>query len=468
MWIFTASLFTGLLSACTTPEPAGADHDLFGAGQASALVTAPAGGGGLGSAWVVGTGALQPLTLEGGIQDLFWAGDVDRDGRWELLVQSQDRLHLARVGAQGLELIGPAAPGSHAVYGDVDGDGHSDQLFLAPGGLMFARSGAVDQAVPVEAPSGLMAMELGDLDGDGRAEWVGLELQQGPAGVQAVLLTRAGTRSGLGDLREHPLPTAQVPAWMHLMTLDGQPRVVFGMPDGPLAFSFREGKLRPEPATGLPPVATRELLIWQGQPLSWREDGVYLGETRLEGPTPDSGLVVRDLRGDGQPILVWSSRSRGQVGALDPSGKLITVDAPPEPAPFPPGRLILDAQGQPYVQWRERLFSLSGEQEWEGAPVARLDSGPNPRHLETDWGSLDWTPAGEVTWTDTSGQTQEVLQGTGGAMDIAVQGNQGVALGVAQGRLTWFRFSLGPEGPGLAQEQPPPLGGLSFFGASLR
>lgn len=454
-----------LLLAClsASPPPAlGPLYDADGDGKDDLLVTAPAGDGGQGSAWLIlGDPAPVALRWEGGVQDAFWAGDNSGDGRSELVLRGRSGLIRVQRGPDGALTELCQGPGAEVWPADVDSDGRWDLVVLGDAGLSWAPAGALDQQRPVAAMDGLLAAAVGDLDADGAWELVTLTLQQGSAGVRTEVRVYPGGRSGPTEPLSYGLPDGVLPSYLRVLPVGLQTRVVVGM-DPVRTFGFKDGKIRPETGVELLDGGGRDLLYWEERTVFHQGERLVAsdGEVLMEG----SGLgtpVVRDLDGDGQAELILGSRIEAEVRVLGLDGVERRIAAPQEPVSYPAGRVTLDG-GETVVLWQGRAYGAQGLRD----AVPERDPLVAPR-VATEWGDLSWAKDGSVTWHSPEGD-KPVLFETGAALSMDVRGDQGVVLGVQHGLVRSFRFQMGPEGPSLAQVEPPPEGGPSWFGAQVR
>jgi hypothetical protein len=173
--------------------------DLSGDGLADVLVgtnaTAGVSSGGYVRAWSVSSGAVVHNSSEGdGELDVGYVGDVNGDGRDDVLVGSPNgvalagqnrglvRLYSGSTGNQIRELSSQAGArlgASVAIVGDVDGDGHDDVLVGAPfedaNGLdsgiarLYSGSTGVELRSHVGSEGGWLGAAVasaGDVDGD--------------------------------------------------------------------------------------------------------------------------------------------------------------------------------------------------------------------------------------------------------------------------------------------------------------
>ena len=164
--------------------------DIVGAdSQAGVLVVLR--GRGDGSLWPPSTIALGPGARPGAVA----AGDLDGDGRAELVVLDGARVLVAHTKDGSLDVIPWAHATSVLVLADLDGDGRLDAVVGAPSlprlGLLRG-DGRGSFGPPTEvmlALPGASQLAAGDLDGDGRADVV-LSGDFGPTSV--LLSTVAG------------------------------------------------------------------------------------------------------------------------------------------------------------------------------------------------------------------------------------------------------------------------------------
>jgi hypothetical protein len=181
---------------------------------------------------LVGGGDLQYTRLADA--SLVAAADFDGDGKRDLAVLNRDR------GAPAITILlgngdGSLRPGmslpvaatSAFAVGDLDSDGKPDLLAPASGdalGLLRGRgdgSFAIGPQLAVGTQSGVGALALADIDGDGHLDAVALD----GAGGALVVLLGDGTGS-FAPARSFAVPTARTvrPATLALRDLDGDGR----------------------------------------------------------------------------------------------------------------------------------------------------------------------------------------------------------------------------------------------------
>jgi hypothetical protein len=137
--------------------------------------------------WVF-TGGAAPArasVLSAGLGDVDVAvADLDRDGHEDAVVTaagaSQARIHFGDGTAhfpRTAELA--VASATEVVSGDVDGDGGED-VILTGAGLHFVAAGPAESLAPrvIEAPAGIRAVSLRDVDGDRKRDIVGIDGQR--------------------------------------------------------------------------------------------------------------------------------------------------------------------------------------------------------------------------------------------------------------------------------------------------
>lgn len=460
-----ATAMLSLILACLSApleRNLGPLYDADGDGQLDLVVTAPAGDGGQGSAWLI-LGDLQPVPLrwEGGVQDAFWGGDTTGDGRSDLILRGREGLIRVQRGPDGVLTELSRGPGSEAWAADVDGDGAWDLVVLGDTGLSVALGGDLGRMQPLSGLDGLLAVQVGDLDQDGAWELVTLTLQQGPAGVRTALQVYPGGRAGLGEAVDYSLPDGVLPSYLRVMAVGLQTRIVVGM-DPVRTFGFQEGKIRPEAGFELLDGGGRDLLHWQERAVFHQGERLVASDGELLISAPGLGTpLLRDLDGDGIEELVVGLRGQAEVRVLGLDGQVRSILAPEEPVSFPTGRVTVD-EGQTVVLWQGRAYGAKGER-----PSVPERPPREASRVETEWGALSWAKDGTVTWHGPDGDTP-VLFETGAALSLDVQGDQGVVLGVQHGLVRSFRFQMGPQGPGPAKVEPPPSSGPSWFGAQVR
>ncbi len=238
------------------------------------------------------------------------SGDLNGDGRTDLLLLAEKHLYLLRQQKDGTLGEPERLPYSGVVKAvqvlDLNGDGRQDLLFVNwdnPNPFRFRLQQADGQFGPeVHLPlSPIRSYWADDLDGDGKTELVTIAAKSGRAAVSNFALKPAEPLvSGLvdGQFSVLPLPRTDKSRRGTLWTdLDGD-----GLSDLVVA----------DPGSG-------QIMVWKQRP-----DGTLMEPRSFPSLTGVADLAAADWNGDGRRELFLLSSDEKQIGiaSLDASGRL--------------------------------------------------------------------------------------------------------------------------------------------------
>lgn len=306
-----------------------------------------------------GAGALErrrDIALDGD-PDALWAGDVDGDGRSELLVARSGDGKISVVEFESgdtRELAAGAGPGALAV-GDVDGDEIVDIVaadYVREAVVVLRGEGKGEFAgareFPADAP--LAAIELADVDGDGALDVLGRGLTE-----PAVILCRNDGEGGLAAPVMLPFEDAAASGVGLVASPPG--------PSGTVAVSVPQGEL-------VSSWHTQEGAAWLGHSEAWGGsnvlqwigggdvDGFLVGGESVFGRfTYERGII---------PVEIWrGSEVRGDEGDVAVAVGELDGDGLPDVAAAGLGELHI----------------LAGQPDGSFAEVARLSLAHRARQL---------------------------------------------------------------------------------------
>lgn len=256
--------------------------------------------------------------------------DLDGDGRSDLLTLDQGAMVFHGPldgGGEGLRLRELDGPVTGAAVGDLNGDGVNDIVLALDGpagpqivrhlGLPGGRS--YERQAPVAIVSSLSALELADIDGDGRLDLLGI------AELGDALRDYRGTSSGFAFQSPQPIVSFGVDAFrVDDLTGDGVPDILMD----------REGRSRLLIGDGAGGFGAPITFPWTVDPNAPNARGYLLSDFDLDG-------IADVLLSDSDTLTL--ERGRGD-GTFDPPVP-VSPSLPGRSLTFPTSVADLDGDG---------------------------------------------------------------------------------------------------------------------------